>query len=222
MAGNIEISLIFMVIGWLRMDQDLLRNNISSIVPLSDSEWGTIAALCFERDFKRGAFINQEGEVNRYTNFILSGSARVYHIDLEGQEHVIQLGIRGWWISDFASFITQKPGLLFTEALEPTRVMSLSFDSLQLLYDQIPAFERFYRLLIQKAYASFQQRVLQNLSMDAETRYRNFREAYPELDLQIAQKHIASYLGMSAEFLSKIKKRVHQQRKQPPGPPTII
>jgi CRP-like cAMP-binding protein len=204
------------------MDQDLLRQNINSIVPLTDSDWGTIAAVCVEREFKRGAFINQEGETNRFTNFIVSGSARVFHVDLQGQEHVVQLGIRGWWISDFASFITQKPGLLFTEALEPTRVMSISYDSLQQLYDAIPAFERFYRLLIQKAYASFQQRVLQNLSMDAETRYRNFVEAYPTLDQQIAQKHIASYLGMSAEFLSKIKKRMHEQRRNRPSPPTII
>jgi CRP-like cAMP-binding protein len=123
------------------------------------------------------------------------------------------LGIRGWWISDFASFITQKKGLLYTEALSPTTVISFSYENFQIIYENIPLFERFYRLLIQRAYASFQHRVLHNLSMDAEQVYCSFREAYPALDEQIPQKHVASYLGMSAEFLSKIKKRIHEKRK---------
>lgn len=195
------------------MDSNLLLSNIRSVVPITDCDWQYISSLLTERSFKKGAFLNREGEVNRFTNFIETGSARVFYIDANGHEHVIQLGIRGWWISDFASFITQKKGLLYVEALEATKVLSFSYDSIQTIYEKIPLFERFYRLLIQKAYASFQYRMLQNLSLDAEQRYAQFRESYPEMDAQLSQKHIASYLGMSAEFLSKIKKRLHEKNK---------
>jgi CRP-like cAMP-binding protein len=194
------------------MDGELLLNNIRQYVPISDEDYQVILGYAVERKFSKGEFIQREGEINRFTNFILSGSARVFYIDAASSEHIIQLGIRGWWISDFASFITQEKGLLYVEALEPTVVTSFSYENFQTIYERIPIFERFYRLLIQKAYASFQHRVLHDLSMDAEQRYLNFCKKHPEMDLQIPQKHVASYLGMSAEFLSKIKRRIHENR----------
>jgi CRP-like cAMP-binding protein len=197
------------------MDEELLLNNIRQYVNITDEDYQVILAFAVERNFRKGEFIQREGEVNRYTNFIQSGSARVFYIDGSSSEHIIQLGIRGWWISDFASFITQGKGLLYVEALEPTVVTSFSYENFQTIYERIPIFERFYRLLIQKAYASFQHRVLHDLSMDAEQRYINFSMKHPEMDQQISQKHVASYLGMSAEFLSKIKKRIHENRMNP-------
>jgi CRP-like cAMP-binding protein len=195
------------------MEKDSFIANILQYISLTPEEEQYILAHVTTRKFARGAFINKEGEVNRYTNFITKGSVRAYFIDPNGHEHVVQLGIRNWWISDYTSFITQKPGLLYCEALEPTETYSISYENLQLLYEKVPALERFYRLLIQKAYASFHNRVLHSLSMDAEERYRRFRENYPEMDMQLSQKHIASYLGMSAEFLSKIKKRLMIKEK---------
>ena len=190
------------------MDTDLLLNNIKKYVQLSVRDEQEILASITPRNFKKGQFINSEGEINRYTNFITSGSARVYYIDMKGQEHVVQLGIRDWWISDYSSFTMQEPGLLYCEALEHTQLLSISHDDLNLLFDKTPIMERFYRLQIQKAYSSYQKRVLQAMSLDAEQRYLTFRNTYPLMDQQIAQKDIASYLGMSAEFLSKIKKRL--------------
>lgn len=197
------------------MESDLLLRNIRSFISITEHEWQFIASLVSERHFRKKEFITREGEVARFTNIIESGSARAYYIDSNGQEHVIQLGIKGWWISDFASFTNQAPGLLYVEALEPTWVSSISYEHLQAIFEQVPAFERFYRLLIQKAYASFQNRVLENLSLDAEQRYLLFRQRYPDMDAVLPQKHVASYLGISAEFLSKIKKRLHEaQRKK--------
>lgn len=196
------------------MDYDLLLSNFRKYVTLTDEEWQKAASLLVERKFKKGEFIDREGEVNHYTNLIDSGSARVFYINTDGQEHVVQIGIRGWWIGDFPSFITQSKGMLYTEALEPTNILAWSYDSLQFLYQEVPVFERFFRLLIQRAYASFQYRILHNIGMDAEQRYQIFQETYPLLDQQISQKHIASYLGMSAEFLSKIKKRIHEKRRE--------
>ncbi|MBL7804787.1 MAG: Crp/Fnr family transcriptional regulator [Saprospiraceae bacterium] len=190
-----------------------LIDNFRQHIPLLPEEEQLICSLFSPRSFRKGQMINTEGEINRYTNFITQGSARVYYLDHSGQEHVIQLAIAGWWIGDYPSFITQQPGHLFTQALQQTEVLSLSYDNQQLLYERIPKTERFFRLLTQRAYVAFQKRMLQNLSMDAEGRYRTFRETYPDMDQQISQKHIASYLGMSAEFLSKIKKRMLKKSK---------
>jgi CRP-like cAMP-binding protein len=190
------------------MDTELLLANIKKYVQLTVNDEQEIIDHLTPRNFKRGQFINAEGEINRYTNFIVSGSARAFHIDNNGQEHVIQLGIKDWWISDYSSFIMQEPGLLYCEALENTQLLSISYDHLHSLFEKTPRMERFYRLQIQKAYAAYQKRVLQSMSLDAEQRYLSFRNSYPLMDQQIAQKDIASYLGMSAEFLSKIKKRL--------------
>lgn len=200
------------------MPYDLIFDNFKRHIPLTAEDEQLIASLLTTRFFKKGQFINAEGEVNRYTNFITRGSARVYYIDLDGHEHVIQLGIRGWWVSDYPSFVAQQPGYLYVEALEATDLLAFSYDNLQILYERLPKTERFFRLLVQRAYVAFQHRMLQNLSMDAAARYVAFRQAYPDLDFQISQKHIASYLGMSAEFLSKIKKRV-LKKSRPNNPP---
>jgi len=205
---NVQFFYIYYV------EHDILLSNFKSHISLTEEEWQLASSLVTERSFKKGEFINKEGEVNRFTNLIESGSVRVFYINSDGQEHIVQLGIRGWWIGDFPSFITQSKGMLYTEALEPTNLLAFSYENLQILYQKAPVFERFFRLLIQKAYASFQYRILHNMSMDAEQRYEIFSKTYPLLDQEISQKHIASYLGMSAEFLSKIKKRIHERRRE--------
>jgi CRP-like cAMP-binding protein len=196
------------------METDLLIANIKKYVRLTSAEEQEIISHLIPRVFKRGEFINKEGEINRFTNFIISGSARVYYVSNEGEEHIIQLGIRDWWISDYSSFIMQQPGLLNCDALEKTQMLSISFHDFQHLFEKIPMMERFYRLQIQKAYDAYQKRHLHSISMDAEQRYIAFRNSYPLMDQQIAQKEIASFLGMSAEFLSKIKKRLVLKAQQ--------
>lgn len=190
------------------MPYQQLYDNFSRYVEISDQDKTEIKSLASHLHFKKGDFINYYGEINKYTNFIIKGSVRVFYVDKDGAEHNIQLAISDWWISDFSSFIAQQPGRLYVEALENTESLSFSYENVQTLYRKIPKMERFFRILTEKAYASFQERVLTNLSLDAEQRYLQFRQNYPQKDLQISQKHIASYLGMSAEFLSKIKKRV--------------
>lgn len=190
-----------------------LLQHLKQYIQLTEAEEQIIINHLTPRTFKRGEFLTKEGEINRYTNYIVSGATRVYYIDQAGQEHVIQLGMKNWWTSDFSSFITQTKGILYTEALEKTEVLSFSYEHLQEVYRQVPAMERFFRLLIQKAYAAFQRRVLESLSMDAEQRYLAFRDMYPDMDQHLSQKHIASYLGMSAEFLSKIKKRIVEKQR---------
>jgi len=195
------------------MVYESLFNNFKRFITLSSEDEQVVISLLTARSFKKGHFITTEGEINRYTNYITQGSARVYYIDHNGHEHVIQLGIENWWVGDYPSFIGQQPGLLYTEALQATETLSFSYENMQILYEKVPKMERFFRLLTQRAYIAFQNRMLHNLSMDAETRYVTFRNAYPALEEKISQKHVASYLGMSAEFLSKVKKRVMMKKR---------
>lgn len=197
------------------MREELLLAGFRKYISLTPAEEQEVLAYVTGRNFNRGDFINAEGEVNRYTNFITGGSARVYYTGNDGGEHVVQLGVTGWWVSDFPSFITQTPATMYTQALEKTSILAISYPDLQVIYERVPKMERFFRLLIQQAYAGFHKRTQEVLSLSAEQRYRSFVTAYPDMEQCIAQKHIASYLGMSPEFLSTLKKRMLEKERRP-------
>lgn len=194
--------------------EKMLSDSLRKHIALSETELDFILSQCKTAYYKKGHFIVREGDVSRNGIFILGGAVRSYFIDINGHEHIIQLGIEGWWVGDLESFINQIPGKLYVEVIEDSTVLLLPYDHLQNVYAKVPVVERYFRILFQNAFASFHKRVLENLSMDAEQRYIAFRNAHAEMDRRIAQKHIASYLGMSAEFLSKIKKRLMLKSKQ--------
>jgi CRP-like cAMP-binding protein len=190
------------------MPYDLLFSSIEKFVSLDDDNKQTLRELFVLRKVKKGQFLVHKGAVERNQVFIVKGSAITYFTDFNGSEHVIQFGIEGWWVSDLQSYLFQKPAICNVEALEDSEVLEASYDKIQLLYKSVPAFERYHRIITQHGYAAFQQRMLENLSMDAEERYLTFAKKYGGLELRFPQKIIASYLGMSPEFFSKLKKRV--------------
>lgn len=192
------------------MRSDLLISSLQQYIPLSDRDQQLIIACLRERKVKKGQFLVHEGAVSRCTNFVNEGSVRTYFIDLNGQEHIVQFAIEGWWISDLNSFILQVPATFNVQAIEDSVILELPFESLELLYEQIPKLERYFRIVTQRAFVAFQQRVVQNISMTAEDRYLAFQQKYPKIELRIPQRLVASYLGISAEFLSKIKKRLKE------------
>lgn len=192
------------------MRSDLLITSLQQYIPLSDRDQQLIIACLRERKVKKGQFLVHEGAVSRCTNFVNEGSVRTYFIDMNGQEHIVQFAIEGWWISDLNSFILQVPATFNVQAIEDSVILELPFESLELLYEQIPKLERYFRIVTQRAFVAFQQRVVQNISMTAEDRYLAFQQKYPKIELRIPQRLVASYLGISAEFLSKIKKRLKE------------
>jgi CRP-like cAMP-binding protein len=192
------------------MRSDLLITSLQQYIPLSDRDQQLIIACLRERKVKKGQFLVHEGAVSRCTNFVNEGSVRTYFIDLNGQEHIVQFAIEGWWISDLNSFILQVPATFNVQAIEDSVILELPFESLELLYEQIPKLERYFRIVTQRAFVAFQQRIVQNISMTAEDRYLAFQQKYPKIELRIPQRLVASYLGISAEFLSKIKKRLKE------------
>jgi CRP-like cAMP-binding protein len=132
-------------------------------------------------------------------------------VGMDGQEHTINFAIEDWWITDYPSYINQIPGALFVEALEDSILIQIDYNAEQLLMETLPKFERFFRIIVQRSLASLQQRILSNLSQTAEQRYETFEKRYPLIVNRVPQYTIASYIGVSSEFLSKI--RNHRARK---------
>lgn len=149
-----------------------------------------------------------KGDVSNHMRFIEQGCLRAYNIDAAGNEHILQFGIEGWWVNDLYSYITQEPADGFIQALEPSRVLQIHRDKLNELFNTIPALERFFRLKIQSAYVALQERTIHSMSKTAEQRYLDFRHKYRDIEQRVPQFMVASYLGITPEHLSSLRKKL--------------
>ena len=188
------------------MDINLILQNIAKHIQLTPDEQAHFVAMLKPKTVKRKEMLLQEGEVCRHSIFVTQGCLRSYNLDKNGLEHVLAFAPPGWWIADMYSFIAQKPGTLYIEALEPSSVLLLSKEDQERLYVDIPKFERFFRIIIENSLVSSQQRLLDNLSLPAQERYRIFCKKYPSLVNCLPRKQIASYIGVTPEFFSKMVK----------------
>ncbi len=187
------------------MTFDLILQNISRHISLDADEQARFTSLLQVRNLKRRHFLLQEGDICRHSAFVVTGCLRGFSVDKNGYEHVLNFAPPGWWIADMYSLITQKPGMINIETLEPSTLLLLAKTDQEMLYQEIPKFERFFRIIVENALASNQQRLLDNLSLTAEERYLNFSARYPAIMDCVPQKHIASFLGVTPEFFSKMR-----------------
>ena len=179
-------------------------NNIFSL----DKEAAEAAKHSFRlRNYKRKGWLLQEGDVCRFYTFVVSGCSKLYAVDANGVEHNLQFAVENQWIADFNSFYQQSPSKLYIEAVEPCTVLQIEHDDLLHLYTHYPRFDRNFRIVIERKFIELQDRVLQNISYTAEERYQLFQKNYPDLVQRLPGTQIASYLGITSEFLSKIKKK---------------
>ncbi len=183
----------------------LISNSISKHISLNKNEEDHFHSLLKLRKLKRKEFLLQSGEVCTHSAFVTSGCLRGYTIDENGFEHILQFAPPDWWIADMYSLISQKPGNLFIEAMEESEVLLLSKEDQEKLYSDIPKFERFFRIITENSLVASRQRVIDSLSLSAKQRYEKFCSIYPTVFNTIPQKHIASYIGVTPEFLSKLK-----------------
>ncbi|RYZ53945.1 MAG: Crp/Fnr family transcriptional regulator [Sphingobacteriales bacterium] len=174
-------------------------------VNVSDEEAKVFAGAFGERKLRKKQLIVQPGFVTKYRYYVVDGAIRSFLVDEEGQETTIALAIRDWWITDYNSFIYQKPATLFVEALTHATVLQLSYDEEQKLKATGRNYETFFRIVAERGLAAQQRRIITGLTQSAEQRYEHFVAHYPEFLQEIPQYIIASYLGMSTEFLSKIR-----------------
>lgn len=187
---------------------------ISEYVSLNDGEVEILKALTRIKEVRRKQFVAEQGEVCRFENYVIEGCLRCYHTDEEGKEHVVQFAVEDWWIADLQSFLTQSPANFSVDAIEPSVLIQFGYNNLQELYRKIPKLERFFRLIIQNAFVASQKRIVASYSNDAGKRYIVFRNRYPNIEKRVPQYMIASYLGITPEFLSKIRRRIASQSSE--------
>lgn len=194
------------------MSFDPILRHISRHIQLTADEQDYFTAILKSKKVRRKQYVVQQGDVCRYENYVVSGSLRAYFADVSGFEHVVQFAVEDWWISDLASFITQTPASLNVDALENCELLQIHKADMEELYRHVPKFERFFRIMMQNAFAAQQQRILSNLSLAAEGRYLQFISSYPTFEMRFPQTQIASYLGITPEFLSKIRRQIRTSR----------
>ncbi|WP_224996302.1 Crp/Fnr family transcriptional regulator [Cesiribacter sp. SM1] len=184
-----------------------LIDHFRQAVPLTDAEAELIAEAFKTKHLKKKEFLLQKGDVSNHMRFISEGCLRAYHLSDATTEYILQFGIEGWWINDLSSYITQTPATQFIQALEPCRLYQIHRDALDELFDRVPMLERFFRLKIQKAYVALQDRTFRRMSQTAEERYQDFRQQYRQLEQRVPQYMVASYLDITPEHLSALRKK---------------
>ena len=162
---------------------------------------------------KRKTLYLKAGTVCKYSAFVVDGAVKSFSTDDQGREHILSFATRDWWISDLYSLFSEKPAVLNIEAVADSEVLLLSRQNQQLLYEKVPKFERFFRIIVENALVAHQQRLIDNLSSSAEDRYLRFLKKYPAIPVFVPQHNIASYLGITPEFLSKIRARLARGKK---------
>lgn len=182
--------------------------NVSKHIALTPEEQHIWRGLLRVRRVHKGEQVVQVGDVSKYQYFVVQGCMRSYLVSEDGKEHILQFAPEDWWTGNMVSMIKEQPSQLILEAMEDSVLLQIDKPSQDQLYERVPKFERFFRILITNAFMAQQRRTLSSLSKTAEERYAEFRKLYPSLDGRVAQKHIASYLGMTPEFLSTVRKRV--------------
>jgi len=190
------------------MNFEPLINYFSSYTPLSEKEIATLKSVFVERNIKRRQFILQEGDVCKLNTFVVEGCFRMYLVDENGKEHNLQFAVENWWIGDIGSFHSGEPSRLYIEALENSTVLQIKKEDQLKLFVEHPKFNRIFRVFTENALVSCQQRILQNISSTAEERYLDFVKRYPFFFNRISNVQIASFLGVTPEFLSTIRKKI--------------
>ena len=185
-----------------------ILENIGKHITLTPEEQALFLSKTEVRQYKAKTILLHAGETSTYSYFVNSGLLRSFTINDNIVEHVMSFACEGWWIGDMYSLISQKPGNLFIEVLEDAEVVLLSKANQDQLYHEIPKLERFFRILIENSLVAYQERLMDNLSLSAEERFDKFCKKYPTLIQQVPQKQIASFIGVTPEFFSKMKSRL--------------
>lgn len=188
-----------------------LISHFYNYLPLNEKEKEELSNRVIEKSIKRKQFILQPHDVCRHYTFVISGLFKMYGVDKNGTDHNIQFASENEWIVDIGSFHSDKESRLYIEAIEPSVILQIEKSNLLYLYTNYPKFDRNFRVIIENKFIELENRVLQNISSTAEERYETFLEQYPKLSNRIPNTQIASYLGITPEFLSKIRNHISKK-----------
>lgn len=194
------------------MKADLILSNVKKHIVLAPGEAEYFISTLKEKQLeKHELLLKVDAPCDRF-NFVCEGALRAYFRDENDKEATIMFATKDWWITDMPAFVAEKPAMISIEAISKSTVLQLDKRDMDKLLLAIPKFERYFRILMQNAYVREQLRILQTLSLPAETRYKNFIKKYPELVQQVPQKNVASYLGITPEFLSALRAKAKKNQ----------
>ena len=189
-----------------------ITSNIDKFVKLTEEEKELFSSYFKEVKIKKRQLIVQPNFTAKHRNYVFKGAFRAYVVADEGQDHTISFAIEDWWITDYNSYIFQQPATMFVVAIEDSIILQLDYEKEQELKLQNHKFETFFRIIAERGLAFHQRRIISNLTHTAEERYENFLSKYPLIVQRVPQYALASYLGMTTEFLSRIRnKRVSKK-----------
>ncbi|GAB4029061.1 Crp/Fnr family transcriptional regulator [Spirosoma gilvum] len=186
---------------------DRLHQHVSRLVNLTDDEFALLKTLFIPRKLRRKHYLLQEGDVCKSIAFVEKGLLRAYTVDSKGTEHILQFAPEDWWISDMYSYLTGEPSDSNIDALEDAELLLLERANMDVMVESVPKMERFFRITLQNNYLATQRRIKSALSQSAEEKYADFVHRYPDIVQRVPQHMIASYLGITPAFLSRIRGR---------------
>jgi CRP-like cAMP-binding protein len=187
---------------------ETLISAVSKYISLTPDEINLFSSLIQIKSIATNSYLLKEGAVCRYESFVTKGCLKTFYQDENGFEHILDFSIEGWWASDLYSLLTQTASTLNIKATEDTEVLQISIQKLELLYARVPKFERFFRILFQNAFIAQRDQINLSLYAPAEQRYKIFMKKKPYAIKRFTQKDIASYLGVTPQFLSSMKKKL--------------
>lgn len=184
---------------------ELLHNRINEIITVTEEEFDFCKTLFQPKKLRKKQYLLQDGDVCKYTAFVEKGILRTYTIDEKGNEHILQFSMEGWWVADLYSFLTNEPSNYNIEALEECELLLITKPSWDILLEKVPAFERYFRILLQNNLIATQQRLMGSLSETAEEKYTKLVTNFPGCIQRVPQHMLASYLGITRETLSRVR-----------------
>ncbi|MFV1449828.1 Crp/Fnr family transcriptional regulator [Maribacter sp. HS] len=187
---------------------DPLIAHVNKIVHLSKDEEEEFSSYFHLKTIDKKDFILQQGEICKFEGFVLEGCFRTFTLDKKGNENTMFFAAKDWWLMDIDSFMNNKPSELNIQALEDSQVLIINRKNKEQLYAAIPSAEKLFRIMFQKSVVAWQRRLVQNHSLTAKERYLLFTSTYPEIASKLTDRQTSSYLGITHEFLSKIKKQL--------------
>ena len=199
-------------LSYLRDMFELLRKHVEKHLAISDEDFERFIAPFYHQKIAKKQFLLRAGQICKFEGFVIKGCLRVYYLDEQGQERILYFAIEDWWITDIDSFTNNTPSILNIEALEDSEVLLITQPYKEALYEQLPMVEKLFRIMTQKTHVALQRRMISALGKTADERYLEFITKYPQLEQRLSQLQVASYLGISHEFLSKIRKKLAKQR----------
>ncbi|MCL5244527.1 Crp/Fnr family transcriptional regulator [Cellulophaga sp. 20_2_10] len=185
-----------------------IEEHITKHVSPTAKELYQFTSFLKEITIDKGQFLVEPGQIVKHKYFVIKGGLKAYYIDPKGNKHIIQFAVENWWVGDFDAYYNNVPSKLHIEVLEDSELLSIDYDSLQKIYDDMPIFERYYRILVTNSTIAQRKRILSSLEKNTQERYLEFCEAYANIENRVPNYDIANYLGVSPENLSRVRKQL--------------